>query len=400
MIQPKELYRKLAALLANIEEGKTEDHFLFSVLRKMDNSFARDLHIVSGCLFVMDHGQFLLAEFPDSQEPADLKISVALDAGIVHQVIKNGSYIFSNPDTVKEVQPGVQKGSDIRAAFVVHNPEKRWIFMFTLTKGWVREEVEFYLNAVRAQLNYQLHSEAMKNEIQQAAIIQQSLLPNNPPNIAGYEIAGRSYQAEVVGGDFFDFSIFSDDIFSVAVGDASGHGLPASLLVRDVVTGLRMGVDKEVNMAEAMEKLNRILQRSTLSAMFVSLFYGAIESNGNFYYVNAGHPPPLLVSGSQIRQLQATGTILGAVPEISLRRDCACFEPGGLLIMYTDGLFERLNSDGEVFGVSRLENLVMKNQHKTAQKILELIHETVFAFGKQAKWQDDVTVVIVKKLKN
>ena len=215
--------------------------------------------------------------------------------------------------------------------------------MFTLTRSWVREEVEFYLNAVRAQLNFQLHSDAMKNDMQKAAIIQQSLLPNSTPDITGYEIAGRSYPAEVVGGDFFDFSVFSDDVFGVAVGDASGHGLPAALLVRDVVTGLRMGVEKEVKMAEAMEKLNRILQRSTLSTRFVSLFYGVIESSGNFYYVNAGHPPPLLISGSLVRQLKATGTILGAIPEISLEQAFTCFEPGGLLVMYSDGLLERLN---------------------------------------------------------
>ena len=155
----------------------------------------------------------------------------------------------------------------------------------------------------------------------------------------------------MVGGDFFDFSIFSDDIFSVAVGDASGHGLPAALLVRDVVIGLRMGVEKEVNMADAMEKLNRILQRSTLSSRFISLFYGAVESNGNPYYVNAGHPPPLLVSGTQIKQLKATGTILGAVPEISLQQAFACFQPGGVLVMYSDGLLERYNNLGEEFGL-------------------------------------------------
>jgi len=111
----------------------------------------------------------------------------------------------------------------------------------------------------------------------------------------------------------------------VAVGDASGHGLPAALLVRDVVTGLRMGVEKEAKMAEAMEKLNRIIHRSTLSTRFVSLFYGAIESNGNFRYVNAGHPPPILVNGSRIKRLKATGTILGAVPEISLHRSFRVF---------------------------------------------------------------------------
>ena len=343
MIQPKDLYRKLAALFANIKGGKTKDHFLFSVLRKMDNSLARELHISNGRLFIEDRGQFILAEYPDSQEPANLKSLVALDAETVKQVIKNGSYIFNNQVPGANIQVGVHIESTIPAAFIVHNPENRWIFMFTLTRSWVREEVEFYLNAVRAQLNFQLHSDAMKNDMQKAAIIQQSLLPNSTPDITGYEIAGRSYPAEVVGGDFFDFSVFSDDVFGVAVGDASGHGLPAALLVRDVVTGLRMGVEKEVKMAEAMEKLNRILQRSTLSTRFVSLFYGVIESSGNFYYVNAGHPPPLLISGSLVRQLKATGTILGAIPEISLEQAFTCFEPGGLLVMYSDGLLERLN---------------------------------------------------------
>jgi sigma-B regulation protein RsbU (phosphoserine phosphatase) len=398
MIQPKDLYRKLAALLASIEEGKTKDYFLFSVLRKMENSFARDLHISDGRLFVEDLDQFLLIEPPGSQGPADPETLVALDAETVQQVIKNGSYIFNDLSLRINIQIGVRTEYAIPAAFIVQNPEKRWIFMFTLTSGWVREEVEFYLNAVRAQLNYQLHSEAMQNDMQQAALIQQSLLPSNPPDIAGYEIAGHSYPAEVVGGDFFDFSVFGDDVFSVAVGDASGHGLPAALLVRDVVTGLRMGVEKEVKMAEAMEKLNRIIHRSTLSTRFVSLFYGAIESNGNFRYVNAGHPPPILVNGSRIKRLKATGTILGAVPEISLHQASACFEPGSVLIMYSDGLLERFNSVDQQFGLSRLEALVVEHQYKSAQKILELIHETVFAYGKRARWQDDVTVVIVKKL--
>lgn len=398
MIQPKDLYRKLAALLANIGKVKTNDNFLFSVLRKMENSFGRDLHVSNGRLYIEDIDQFLLIQHPGSQIPANQKTLVALDAETVQQVLKNGSYIFNDLPLHVNGQNGVHVEYAIPAGFIVHNPENRWILMFTLTSGWVREEVEFYLNAVRAQLNFQLHSEAMKNDMQQAALIQQSLLPSSPPEIAGYEIAANSYPAEVVGGDFFDFTVLNDDVFSVAVGDASGHGLPAALLVRDVVTGLRMGVEKEVQMAEAMEKLNRIIHRSTFSTRFISVFYGAIELNGNFYYVNAGHPPPILIHGSRIKQLKATGTILGAVPEISLDQEFACFRPGGVLIMYSDGLIERFNSIGEQFGLSRLEALGIKHQKQNAQVILELIYETVFAFGNLAKWQDDVTVVIVKKL--
>jgi len=246
-------------------------------------------------------------------------------------------------------------------------------------------------------LNFRLQSDAMKNDVQQAAVIQQSLLPSSPPYIAGYETAGRSQPADVVGGDFFDFSVFGDEVFSVAVGDASGHGLPAALLVRDVVTGLRMGVEKEMKMAEALQKLNRVIHRSTLSARFISLFYGEIESNGNIFYVNAGHPPPLLVHGTQVTQLKATGLILGAVSEISLRRAFTRFESGDVLILYSDGLLERLNSDNEEFGVDRLGELIIQHQQKSAQEILEVIYQSVSAFGNQATWEDDVTAVVVKK---
>jgi sigma-B regulation protein RsbU (phosphoserine phosphatase) len=237
----------------------------------------------------------------------------------------------------------------------------------------------------------------MKDDVQQAAVIQQSLLPRNPPHIIGYETAGRSQPADVVGGDFFDFSVFGDDVFSVAVGDASGHGLPAALLVRDVVTGLRMGVEKEMKMAEAMQKLNRVIHRSTLSARFVSLFYGEIESNCNLFYVNAGHPPPLLVLGAQVTQLKATGMILGALSEISLRRAFTCFEPGAVLVMYSDGLLERLNNHDEEFGLLRLTELIVQHQQKSAQDIVEIIYKTVFNFGNRSKWQDDFTAVVIKK---
>jgi sigma-B regulation protein RsbU (phosphoserine phosphatase) len=291
----------------------------------------------------------------------------------------------------------MQREYTLPAAFIVQNPSHRWIFVFALERGWVREEVEFCLNAVRALLNFRLHADAMTSDVRQAAVIQQSLLPSSPPYIAGYETAGRSQPAEVVGGDFFDFSVFDDDVFSVAIGDASGHGLPAALLVRDVVTGLRMGVEKEMKMAEAMQKLNRVIHRSTLSARFISLFYGEIESTGDIFYVNAGHPPPLLVHGSQVKQLKATGMILGAISEISLHRASTSFAPGAVLVMYSDGLLERRNDDDEEFGLARLEKLIVQHQQKSAQKIVEVIYQTIFAFGNEAKWQDDVTAVVIKK---
>lgn len=131
----------------------------------------------------------------------------------------------------------------------------------------------------------------------------------------------------------------------------------------------------------------------------MSLFYAEIESNGNIFYVNAGHPPPLLVYNSQVIRLDATGLLLGAIAEISLHRASAGFEPGAVLVMYSDGLLERFNNEHEEFGLSRLTTLIVQNQHKGAQEILDLIYETVFQFGNKTKWIDDITVVIIKRVR-
>ncbi len=398
MIPPKDLYRELAALLADIDIHGTKDALLFSVLAKLEHSFARDLHIHNGRLYVEDLDRFLPLKPPNGQSPGEPDRATALDAEAVHHIITHGSYIFNNPSVAINRHLAPEDEDTIAAAIMIGNPENRWIVVFGLKRGWVREEVELCLSAVRALLNFRLHSDAMRSDIKQAALIQQSLLPSNPPYIAGYETSGLSYPAEVVGGDFFDFSIFDDSLFSTAVGDASEHGLPAALLVRDVVTGLRMGVEKEMRMADAMQKLNRVIHRSTLSARFVSLFYAEIETNGNILYVNAGHPPPPLVHGSRVEPLKATGMILGAVPEITIQRDFAHFQPGAVLAMYTDGLLERLNNQDQEYGLARLTDLLVRHQAKSAQEIVDLIYQAVFNFGSQAKWRDDFTAVVVKKV--
>jgi sigma-B regulation protein RsbU (phosphoserine phosphatase) len=261
----------------------------------------------------------------------------------------------------------------------------------------MREEIEFCFNAIRVQLNFQLHINAMNSDVEQAAMIQLSLLPSTPPVIAGYQTAGRCQPAGVIGGDFFDFSVMDDDFFTVAVGDAMGHGLPAALLVRDVVTGLRMGVEKEMRMAEAMQKLNHVIHRSTLSSNFASLFFAQIENTGNILYVNAGHPPPVLVHGSQARCLQPTGMILGAVSDAQFRRASANFEPGGVLVIYTDGVVERIRGDEE-FGLQRLEDCVIQHQGEGAGEILDRIQREVTLFGDPPAFEDDHTLVVIKKV--
>ena len=124
-------------------------------------------------------------------------------------------------------------------------------------------------------------------------------------------MAGFTTPAELVGGDFFDFITVSDRILGVAIADASGHGLPAALQVRDVYTGLRMGVERDFKIVRTVERLNRIIHQSRMTTRFVSLFYGEIEDDGNLMYVNAGHPHPLHFHGRSVTPLEQTGMVLG-----------------------------------------------------------------------------------------
>ena len=399
MTEPKEFYRKLDSLLRRIGKGKTGKDFLCSIVTELENSFGNDLKISHGRIYEEGADGFVLLDSDICPPVAGAAEAIPNDTEAVQSVLKFGSYIYDNPDFTIDPQINKQGGYAIAAAFTITRGfDERWLFVFELNDDWVREEIEFCLNAVRAALNYRIRAEAINSDLEQAAQIQKSLLPSNLPQIKGYEFAARSQPAELVGGDLYDFFHFSDNIFGVSVGDASGHGLPAALLVRDVVTGLRMGMEEQLKMVHTLRKLNRVIYRSTFSTRFVSLFYGEIETNGNLLYANAGHPAPLLVHGDKVKEIKATGMILGAIQDLPLQRSYAHIKPNSLLVMYSDGIIERQSSKRNDFGINRLKAFIKTHQEKSAQEIIDLIFDAVFEFGDNEKWEDDATIVVIKRL--
>ncbi len=392
----KTFFRKLDFVLTQISSNKSEHDLLYTIVKELEQVFGDDLHLKNGRIYEEDAGGYHLVNPPESTDGTAAPW-LPMTSKAVTNVLKNGVYIFDDPQFSIDTGISRQLEYAIPAAIEVHSPEEKWIFVFELKSGWAREQVELTLNAVRTMLNYRLASDAIEGEIQRAAMIQASLLPAYPPKVEGYDIAGKSVPAEIVGGDLIDYFVFDDDIFGVTLGDASGHGLPAALLVRDVVTGLRMGLEKEMKMAYTIKKLNSVIHRSTFSSGFISLFYGELEKSGNMIYINAGHPPPFLVSGEKTVELKATGMILGALPELSIHRELIHMPAESVLVIFSDGVFEREDSDGELFGLERLKACVIENQHKTAAEILELIFSAAKDFGDSPKWQDDATVVVVKR---
>jgi len=396
MLEPKIFYRELDALLAKIRIEQVGVNFLPHMLAELDYNFGQRLHFKDGRIYELVERLFILSH-SDKEDASCFTTEISFTQEAVQLVYKNRSYIFDPPEAGSVFFKADCSQLDSQAAFWIHSPEKQWLFVFSLTDGWIREEVNLFLNSVRTAMNYRLFSDAIGARFGQAIQIQKSLLPADAPVIPGYQIAGRSQPAELVGGDFFDYYEMEGGTFGVAIGDASGHGLPAALLIRDVVIGLRMGLAMEFRTPHTLRRLNSVIQRSTYASNYVSLFIAEIEQDGHLFYVNAGHPGPLLVHGQEIRELAATGITLGFLKDIQLGRNYVHLPTGAALALYSDGIVERLNEKGEMFGIERLKASLVRHQHLESQAILELVFETVIEFGHGAPWEDDATLVVIKK---
>ena len=311
--------------------------------------------------------------------------------------LRHRVYIFADPEDPGSPSAfGILPGGPAAGVVVGRRPYRRLLF-FGLDQSWERERVDFALNVLRAALGLNALEERVRLSYRQVAEIQESLLHEAAPRLAGWDIAFRSIPAEEVGGDFCDFIHVAEDLVGFAIGDASGHGLPAALLVRDIVTGLRMGIEKHLRMEYVFSKLNRVVHRSNLSSRYVSVFYGELESNGGLSYVNAGHQPPLLFRKDRIVELRTGGTVIGPLAEVSFRRGHVRLDPGSVLVLFTDGIVERRGPDEVFFEVDRLKRIVQESHGAPAGHLLDRILDVAHAHGEGRPWDDDVTVMVIRR---
>lgn len=397
MLDPKEFYRKLDALLATIRIEKTDGDLLPNIVNTLITNFKETLKIDEGRIYERRGNELVLVYPHIPPQESIYAPHISMETPVIQLAIKNRSYIYDHARLNTAFYNSKMKEPDLCTALWVHNQEKEWMLVFTLREGWFREEISLFLNSVRTSINYRIFTELMENRLAQAQEIQKSLLPKNKFEIKGYEIYGQSQPAEIVGGDFYDYFEYEKEFFGVALGDASGHGIPAALLVRDVVIGLRMGLALEMRLVQTVKRLNTVIQKSTYSTNFVSMFIGEIEQDGHVFYINAGHPSPFLIKEKETVELPATGITLGFLPDIPLSRSHIHMPPSSTLVMYTDGIIERSNEADQQFGYDRLRKVAEKNKTKSAREIVETIFDRVYDFGNRTNWDDDATVVVLKR---
>ena len=239
----------------------------------------------------------------------------------------------------------------------------------------------------------------LREEVRLVSEIQVELLPKSSPDVPGYDIAGKNVPARVVGGDYFDFIYLENKRICVCVGDVSGKGLPASLLMANLQATLRGQAHRDVVPNVCLRRCNNMLFRSTNPEHFVTLFCGLLDAEKHeFTFCNAGHNYPFLFSGGKKPFLMETGgVVLGVVEDYSFEQETVALAPGDVLVIYSDGVTEAMDSAETEFGEEKLMEIAGSHLDEPASALIERIFEAVGKHAGDHPQSDDMTMVVVKR---
>ncbi len=240
----------------------------------------------------------------------------------------------------------------------------------------------------------------MAKEMEQAALIQQRLLPAKAPEVEGLDIAGKAVAARSVGGDYYDFIEYPDGRVCLVVGDVAGKGMPASLLMSSLQARVHVVMEEPEHLATKMAKLNKGTCGNCPDNRFITFFMGVVDpKTGEVVYTSAGHNPPLIIRADGSHEiLPGGGVILGILPKATYKEERAQLERGDILVLFSDGVTEAPNPHDEEFGEQRLADLVAKLREQPAEEIVDEIHKAVHVFTEGAPAADDITVVVARRL--
>jgi phosphoserine phosphatase RsbU/P len=240
---------------------------------------------------------------------------------------------------------------------------------------------------------------AMQRDLELAAQIQRNLMPRSCPPVVGFDIAGTNLPCRTVGGDTYDFLPREGKRMWLAVGDVSGKGLPAAMIMSHFQAMLRGLAEADRPLPQIAGRLNDNLSRTLASNQFISFFLAELEpEEGVLRYVNAGHNPPMKISLSgEVERLKGSGPVLGVVPGVSYSSHETWLGPGDILLLYSDGATESLNTAGEEFGEERLMSCLRSVATFDTETGLARLEESILGFCGQAPRYDDITLLLIRR---
>ena len=239
----------------------------------------------------------------------------------------------------------------------------------------------------------------IENDLEQAARIQKNLLPKENPRLEGYDISGLNVPCYEVGGDYYDFVPIDADRLGIVIADVSGKGISASLLMASLRAALLTEVHPRYEITQMAARLNDFLFKSSGLSSFITFFYSELDRrSGELRYVNAGHNPPFVLSArGQLSALGSSGFPLGMFAQATYESGAVRLGPGDLVVLFTDGIPEGRNAQGEDFSEERLKSLVLNHRDLSAAQLSQKIIGDFQSFATGTEPCDDITLVIIKR---
>lgn len=346
------------------------------------------------------------------EQPEEVRISRT----VMDEVMKNGNSVLTSdaqhdPRYASQTMALLGIRSVLAVPLSVHD-EAIFGLIYADSPTYETSFTEEHLNilttlasvaAIRVEnarlLEERFERERMEHELELATEIQQRFQPSAMPVVEGYEFQGISFSCYEIGGDYYDFIPRHDGKMFIALGDVSGKGTAAALLMSSLHAAIHAQAAAKSTLAETVSSVNQYLSENTPANRFVTLFIAELDpATGNLEYINAGHNPPLVAhADGSIRQLASGGLPLGIIPTAEYEIGSTRLACGEGLIVYSDGVSEANNLKGDEFGLERLEEVVSRNRTASASGMRDKVEAALSAFTQTAPANDDITLVIVKR---
>jgi sigma-B regulation protein RsbU (phosphoserine phosphatase) len=339
----------------------------------------------------MKIGQGLIGHVASTGEPV-----------IVHDVAKDSRYVDANPTTRSEIVVPIKLDSRLIG---VLNLESNQVGTYNnrslaLMQAFASQAA---ISLERARLHEtEVSGKRLEEQLNIAREIQRSFLPYHDPKILGYDIAGKNISSGQVGGDYYDFIRIVDSHLGVAVGDVSGKGIPAALIMASFRASLIAEIRNNYSIRTICQKVNSLMYESLEPGNYVTAVYGVLDSRNHiFTFSNCGHNLPILLRATgEVEHLSEGGPILGVTPDAVYEERALVVNQGDLMVLYTDGVTEVFNDRGEEFGLDRLVQVIRDHRKESSEQIETAIYDAVKAYASENHVFDDLTMVVIKRLKS
>lgn len=243
-----------------------------------------------------------------------------------------------------------------------------------------------------------LEKQRLEEELEIAKDIQRNLLPGSIPELKNFDIAASTISSKQVGGDYYDIISLEDNMYCVSIGDVSGKGVPAALLMANLQAFLKSICKQGMKLEIATGVINDLISENTSDGRFITFFWGIInDEKRTFSFVNAGHNPPILIREGEITYLSKGGMLLGVMKTLfPYESEDLTLQKDDLIVMFTDGITEAKNADDEEFSDERLETLLKEVVTVSSENIMKRIKDELEKFTKGYPQSDDITMMIIK----